>query len=50
MHTLMMAAQMNVPPLAIGTLPKLHQIMRDIGLSDYWVDGARLDAAASGML
>jgi len=43
-HTIMMAAQMNVPPVAIGILPKSFQIMRDIGLSEYAVEGPRPDA------
>ena len=46
-HTIMMAAQMNVPPIAIGMLPKSFRIMRDIGLSEYIVEGPRPDAGDS---
>jgi len=44
MHTIMMAAQMNVPPIAIGILPKSFRIMRDIGMSEYALEGPRPDA------
>jgi polysaccharide pyruvyl transferase WcaK-like protein len=44
MHTIMMAAQTNVPPIAIGILPKLFEVMKGIGLSQYAITGLRLDA------
>lgn len=46
MHTIMMAAQVGVPPIAIAILPKVSKMMRDIGLSEYVVQGLQLDANA----
>jgi polysaccharide pyruvyl transferase WcaK-like protein len=37
MHTIMMAAQVAVPSIAIGLLPKVYEMMRSIGLSEYIV-------------
>jgi polysaccharide pyruvyl transferase WcaK-like protein len=46
MHTIMMAAQVGAPPVAIAILPKVRKMMKDIGLSEYVVQGLQLDANA----
>jgi polysaccharide pyruvyl transferase WcaK-like protein len=46
MHTIMMAAQVGAPPVAIAVLPKVRKMMKDIGLSEYVVQGLQLDANA----
>jgi polysaccharide pyruvyl transferase WcaK-like protein len=46
MHTIIMAAQVGVPPVAIAVLPKVFGAMESIGLSGYVVQGLQLDAKA----
>jgi polysaccharide pyruvyl transferase WcaK-like protein len=38
MHSIIMAAQLEVPPIAIAALPKVRDTMNDLGLSMYTVD------------
>jgi polysaccharide pyruvyl transferase WcaK-like protein len=38
MHTIIMAAQMNVPPIALALLPKVRGVMNELGLSEYIVE------------
>jgi len=44
MHTIIMAAKMNVPPIAISLLPKLSKTMDELGLREHTVQGFPFDA------
>jgi len=44
MHPIMMAAQVAVPPVAIAILPKVSEMMRSMGMSEYVVQGLQLGA------
>jgi len=43
LHTIIMSTQMNVKPLAIAFLPKVTQIMGDLGMTTYVVQGYPFD-------
>lgn len=48
LHPIIMAAQMNVRPLAIALLPKVSQVMSDLGVAEYVVEGFPFDKERFG--